>query len=323
MRLRTEIEIKPFEEKIDYTTQIFTIGSCFAQSIGERMQRAKFRTCTNPTGTLFNPMSVCATIDRLSKKRLITEEELHKNDLGWYHLDFHSSLSAPTKEETLYNINRAIEVGHEAITNSDWMVITLGTSWIYQLAESNKLVANCHKLPARNFNRTKLTVDEIVATLSKTIEENLKNKKIILTVSPIRHIADGLSENSLSKATLRLAIDELNNRHPQTCYFPSYEILMDDLRDYRFYASDMVHPTDVAIDYIWELFCNAALSNRAKELLPRVMKIIKATEHRPINPTSDAHKTLCKAQLKAISELTEVEMSNESDYFSEQLKIIL
>lgn len=287
------------------------------------MERSKFRATVNPTGTLFNPMSVCATIERLAQRRLITADELHQNDFGWYHFDFHSSLSAATKEQTLQNINRAIEEGHEKITNSDWVVITLGTSWIYELVESKELVANCHKLPARNFLRTKLTVEQIVKRLSAVIDEHLGGKEIIMTVSPIRHIADGLSENSLSKATLRLAIDLLEQKFESLHYFPAYEILIDDLRDYRFYSEDMVHPSQVAVEYIWDLFCGAALSAHAKELMPRVMKIIKASEHRPTNPSSEAHKSLCMAQLKAINELEEVELSKENQYFSEQLKINL
>ncbi len=327
MKLRTEIDIEQFNEKIDYSSRIFTIGSCFAQRIGAAMSRAKFRSTVNPTGTLFNPMSVCSSIERLSTKRFVAEEELREGDLGWYHLDFHSSLSAPTKHQTLQQINHAIERGHEAIRSADWVVITLGTSWVYRSIESGELVANCHKLPARYFRRERISVAEIVERLSKTIDNHLNNKNVILTVSPIRHIADGLSENSLSKATLRLAIDELEHTYNNIVYFPSYEILIDDLRDYRFYAQDMVHPSDVAVEYIWELFCEAALSSKAKELMPRVMKVVKAREHRPINPTSDAHKLLCQAQLRAIDQLSQVDMSEEKRYFKEiigeQLKINL
>ncbi|MFI3289287.1 MAG: GSCFA domain-containing protein [Rikenellaceae bacterium] len=319
MKFRTEIDIEQFFEKIDYSSRIFTIGSCFAQRIGGAMSRAKFQSTVNPTGTLFNPMSVCSSIERLSTKRFIREDELREGDLGWYHFDFHSSLSAPTKLQTLQQINHAIERGYEAIQSADWVVITLGTSWIYRLIESGELVANCHKLPARNFRRERLSVEEVVSTIGKTVDNHLKDKNIILTVSPIRHIADGLSENSLSKATLRLAIDQLVHTYNNIVYFPSYEILIDDLRDYRFYAQDMVHPSDVAVEYIWDLFSEAALSSQAKELMPRVMKIIKAREHRPTNPESDAHKSLCRAQLRAIDQLSQVDMSEEKLYFQSVL----
>lgn len=323
MKLRTEIEITPFNEKIDYTSRIFTIGSCFAQRIGDEMARAKFPTTTNPTGTLFNPMSVCGAIDRLARREFVAADELREGASGWYHFDFHSSFSAPTKEETLKRINHAIEVGHEAIQSADWVVITLGTAWVYRRVEGGALVANCHKLQARNFRRERVFVEEVAVRLCETIDKYLVGKNIIFTVSPIRHIADGLSENSLSKATLRLAIDSVVQRYENVSYFPSYEIVIDDLRDYRFYAQDMVHPSDLAVEYIWDLFCDAALSQRAMELMPRVQRVIKAMEHRPINPSSDAHKSFCRAQLKAISELSQIDMSEENQYFSEQLKINL
>lgn len=324
MKLRTEIDITPLSEQIEYSNRIFTIGSCFAQSIGEKLERAKFRTTINPTGTLFNPLSICNTIERLCEHRTINSEELREGDLGWYHYDFHSSLNGATPEETTTKINTAIEQGGAALKAAEWVIITLGTAWIYEITDSRQVVANCHKEPARNFTRRRASLNEIVERLNDTIERYLSDKNIILTLSPIRHIADGLSENNLSKSTLRLAIEEVVTRNPQhRFYLPAYEILIDDLRDYRFYSDDMVHPSDVAVTYIWDKFCEAALSPHTKELLTKVMKIVKAAEHRPTNPNSEAHKTLCRAQLRAIETLQEVEFSNESEYFNASLKINL
>ncbi len=320
MKLRTEIKITPFDHRIDYSDRIFTIGSCFAQNIGERMARAKLRTTINPTGTLFNPLSICDTIERLSQRREVCAEELREGDGGWYHLDMHSSLNGTTNELTLSNINRAIHRGGEALDAADWVVITLGTAWIYERADNGELVANCHKEPARKFQRRRASVAEIVERLDQTINKYLSGKRIILTLSPIRHVADGLEENSLSKSTLRVAIEEIIERdRSMRSYMPAYEIVVDDLRDYRFYAEDMVHPSNVAVDYIWECFCAAALSDRAKNLLPRVAKVVSAANHRPTNPMSEAHKTLCRAQLRAIEQLPDVDLSDEYEYFATHL----
>lgn len=325
MKLRTEINIEPLSARIEYSNHIFTIGSCFAQRVGDEMRRAKLRCTINPTGTLFNPHSISSTIERLAERRHITREELHEGEQGWYHFDFHSSLNAATADECLSNINRAIDNGYERLSCADWVVVTLGTAWIYELAESGELVANCHKRAAREFVRRRLSVGEIVERLQRVITNHLGGKRVIFTVSPIRHIADGLAENSLSKATLRLAVEQLIevDKGEHLHYFPSYEIMLDDLRDYRFYSEDMVHPSRIAVEYIWHLFCEWALSERAMELMPRVMKIIRASEHRAINPTSEAHRRLCESQLRAIAELKEVDLSEEFDYFHAQLKINL
>lgn len=320
MVFNTEIDIKPFEAKIEYRHRVFAIGSCFAQKIGERLTRAKFRCTTNPTGVLFNPDSICNTIERLSRAELIRSAELREGASGYCHYDFHSSLSAPSAEETLDNINSAIESGCEALSEADWVVITLGTAWVYEAAESGHTVANCHKEPARNFTRRRLSVAEIVDRLSAVIDKYLADKRLILTVSPIRHIADGMAENSLSKATLRLAIDEIVTARPERAYyFPSFEIMMDDLRDYRFYGEDMVHPSAVAVSYIWEKLCETALSPSTRDTLARVEQIVKAAEHRPTNPSSEAHRTFCRKSLQAIDSINEVDFSKERAYFKNYL----
>lgn len=324
MRLRTEIEIPPFVDRIDYSDRIFTIGSCFAQSIGSKMSMAKLHTTINPTGTLFNPLSICDTIARLSERRYVERSELREGNEGWYHLNMHSSLNGSSAEEALHRINSAVERGGEALASADWVVITLGTAWLYERADNAEVVANCHKEPASNFVRRRASLDEIVERLDYTIREYMPQKRVLFTLSPIRHIADGLSDNSLSKATLRLSIAEVIERDPHRRYYlPAYEMLVDDLRDYRFYGDDMVHPSSVAVEYIWERFAESILSERAKSLLPKVMKIVRAAAHRPTNPGSEAHKSHCRAQLRAIEELKEVTMEEESYYFRGQLKINL
>ncbi len=323
MKLRTEIDVKPFERSIDYSDGIFMIGSCFAQNIGERIKRAKFHATINPSGVLFNPLSICNTLQRLWQRHLIESSELEEEDWGWHHFDFHSSLSAPTREATCKRINDSIESASVALREASCVVITLGTAWVYESVESGRVVANCHKKPACRFLRRRASVEEIAEQLKWVIDGPLRGKHIILTISPIRHVADGLSENSLSKATLRLAVDQILSSCEGVDYFPSYEILMDDLRDYRFYAADLVHPSELAVDYIWDIFTQTALSERSKELMQRVLRVVKAAEHRPLNPSCEAHRKLCETQLRAIAELKGVDLSEESRYFCEQLEINL
>ncbi len=318
MKFRTEIDIKPFVKQIDYRDTILSMGSCFATEVGSRLRGAKFRVTVNPTGVLFNPASICRTIERFAECRYILADELCEGAQGWYHYDFHSSLSSADKELALSNINCAIERGSSALKNSNWVILTLGTAWVYELRQSGEVVASCHKQPHSIFKRKRLSVNEIVDVLSKVVDENLASKSIILTLSPIRHIGDGLSENSLSKATLRVAIEELALKYPsQVFYFPAYEILIDDLRDYRFYAQDMAHPSQVAVDYVWQKFSTTALSADALSIMPKVERIMRAVNHRPTNPQSESHKKFCAEQISAISHLEGVvDFEKELRYFN-------
>ncbi len=326
MKLRTEIEISSFGDKIGYDTKIFAVGSCFAERIGQRMSRAKFETVINLFGVLFNPISICNSIERIYNQQYVDRSEFIRGEgsqPSWYHFDFHSSLFCGDLDRSVESVNRAIEIGHESLGGSNWVIITLGTAWVYELAATGDVVANCHKRKAMDFRRRRLSVEEVVEALGETVSKYLSDKRVIFTVSPIRHLGDGLQENMVSKATLRLATEELVSNLDNCYYFPSFEILMDDLRDYRFYEQDMVHISGVAVDYIWERFVEAALSERAKELLPRVMQIVRAAEHRAVNVGSEAHKKFIMAQLRAIEGLSEVDFSNESEKFVTQLEINL
>lgn len=322
MKLQTTINIKPLKYQISYKSRLFAIGSCFAQRIGDAMKRSKFNITTNPTGVLFNPLSISSTLKRLKNKEFISINELHEGEMGWFHYDFHSSLNGATAEDTLAQINSCIEQAHEALKQSEGVIITLGTAWIYELADSMRLVANCHKQPARKFIRRRISVEEAYAAI-KQIVDALPDKQIILTLSPIRHLADGACDNAVSKATLRLAIEQACEEFPNIEYFPAYEIVLDELRDYRFYGDDMVHPSSIAVEYIWERFCDSALSAECRTTLEKVMRIVKAAEHRPYNSQSDAHLRHCAAQIRAIETLSEVEFRKEYEYFSGCLKINL
>ncbi len=317
MKFRTEIDIRPFETKIDYESRILAMGSCFVEAVGGRLAKSKFGATINPTGVLFNPASICRALERFERCEGITAEELREGAQGWFHYDFHSSLSDSDPAEALSKINRAVEVGHNALEASDWVIITLGTSWIYELSEGGEVVANCHKQPGSRFRRRRLSVAEVVEYLDGLLQGTLRSKRVILTLSPIRHVADGLSENSLSKATLRVAIEEIVERYAnRVYYFPSFEILMDDLRDYRFYGDDLVHPSSTAVEYVWQSFCGAAISAEANDVMGRVMAIVRAAEHRPRNPQSESFGRFCEDQLRAISRLEGVvEMPSEREYF--------
>ncbi len=326
MKLQTVVDINRYEQLIGYQSRVFAIGSCFADRVGERLRRAKLRVEVNPMGVLFNPVSICGAIERLVHSRFVAAEELQEgcgSQPPFYHFDMHSSLSRTTPEQTTEAINCAIERGHRAIVEADCVIITLGTAWVYELVESGAVVANCHKLPAREFRRRRLSVEEVVQQLERVVTGVLQGKHIIFTVSPIRHLADGLMENSVSKATLRLAVELLSERHTEVSYFPAYEILVDELRDYRFYDADMVHISPLAVEYVWERFVDVALTAEAREILPRVMQLIKATEHRAVNPQSEQHRHFIERLVNGMERLPEVDFSEELMKYREFLKINL
>ncbi len=315
MEFRTQIEKIDFEPKVEYRDKILSIGSCFASSIGEKLRQSKFQIEVNPMGVLFNPCSIVATLERLLDCRLITHDELRLSSSGvWFHYDFHGSLSSTLKEECLENINSAIEAGHRALLESNVLIITLGTTWVYSLRESQEVVANCHKQPSKLFDRYSLDIEPMVEMFEKLFAR-LPNTRVILSVSPIRHLADGLTENSLSKALLRVVCSRLSGQHERITYFPSYEIMMDDLRDYRFYDRDMMHPSSQAVDYIWEQFQSMALTEESRSLIKRVTQIVRAASHRPLNPRSDEHRAFCRAQLDKIRQLPLMNFDAERESF--------
>ncbi len=320
MKFRTEIDIKPFATKIDYSSRILSLGSCFADGVGGRLKGAKFVACVNPTGVLFNIASICHILERFEGCTKVSVEELERGSEGWFHYDFHSSLSSTDPQCCVDNINRAVESGHNAIRECDWVVITLGTSWVYELKSAGKVVANCHKQPSAMFRRRRLSVEESVEYIERALQGPLHGKKVIFTLSPIRHIADGMAENSLSKSIIRVAIDEIIRKYGddrEVEYFPAYEILMDDLRDYRFYGDDLVHPASMAVEYVWQKFCEAAMSTHTLEYMDRVMEVVRGANHRPKDPRSVGYMNFCQGQLRKIRLLEErgINMESEREYF--------
>ncbi|MEE1167737.1 MAG: GSCFA domain-containing protein [Alistipes sp.] len=322
MMFRTELKLKPWSEPLDYSSRIVTLGSCFANNLAQRLARSKFNVVDSPTGILFNPASIARSMELMMSDCTIGTESLVRLGQRWVSFEAHSSLSGSTAESATEIINSALRIGNQAIAQSDMVIVTLGTAWVYRLRTTGNVVANCHKQPASLFSRELLSVDECVEALERIVA--LAPRRLLLTLSPIRHIGDGLEDNSLSKSTLRVAIDRVCKAHPERVqYFPSYEIMLDDLRDYRFYASDMLHPSDIAVDYIVDKFYDTALSNEAKALKTKIDKIVQAAEHRPFDSNSEEYKQFCRKQLEAIKAINDVDLSKESDYFEQMLQINL
>ncbi len=319
MKFRTEIDITPFEAKIGYENRILTLGSCFAGHIAAQLAQAKFQVSANPTGILFNPLSIARAITTYASAQPITADELSFDGETYFHFGFHSDFSADRADTALQRMNDARQRAAAAWAAADRIVLTFGTAWVFERA--GEVVANCHRRPAAEFVRRRLTPDQIVASFAALIEGPLRGKQIILTVSPVRHLNDGLQGNAVSKAVLRLAAEELAANFASVSYFPAFEIVTDDLRDYRFYADDLVHPAPQAIAYVWEKFADAVLSERARQLLPEVQAVVAAAAHRPRNPHGEAHRALCRRMLERIAALPEVDFRAESAYFRRCIEI--
>jgi hypothetical protein len=315
MQFRTTVKIESLKQKIGHNDSILSLGSCFADNIASRLAAAKFQITASPSGVLFNPESIASAIERYSRAAAPTAEELREGDEGWYSFDFHSSLSHSEREVALARMQQAVEQGAEALAKAKVVIVTFGTAWVYRLKENGRVVANCHKQHQSLFSREMLNIEEIVERYAPLMEGVLAGKKVIMTVSPIRHLSDGLEANSLSKAILRVAIDKLAERYDNVHYFPSFELLNDDLRDYRFYADDMTHPSAVAIDYIWERFEEYAFSAATTDIIKRLRKIADAVAHRPLNADTEAHRNFC---LKMIGEIAAMECVTSGIDFSEE-----
>ena len=295
MDFRTQTERISLNPRLRHSDKVLVMGSCFAEHIGERLARMKFRTLVNPYGVLYNPLSIATGLGCLIERRPFELEELHEfPDGGWNTWLHHSQYSKPNKEEALQHINTRFVEAAIRLTEADMLILTLGTAWVYRLAETGEVVGNCHKVADRQFERERLTAQEIVAELSRILCRAFEinpNLRVLFTVSPVRHLKDGLHGNQLSKATLLLAVDELCRTMPERCYyFPAYEIVVDELRDYRFYADDMAHPSTQAVRYVWECFVKHCINDEAQRFMEQWEKIARAMEHRPFQPNSEQYK---------------------------------
>ena len=321
MKFRTEIDIAPLGVKIGYGNRILALGSCFAEHIAGRLAEARFRIVTNPTGILFNPLSIAAALRSYADEAPVQHSELDFDGELWFHYGFHGSLSAASPDEALAAMNAARKAGAEALRRADRVLLTLGTAWVYE--HNGQVVANCHRQPATEFVRRRLGVAEITGAFSALLAGPLAGKEVILTVSPVRHLGDGLSGNALSKSLLRVAVEQICQRHPKAEYFPSFEILNDELRDYRFYADDMTHPSDVAVDYIWQRFAEAAFDSPTRRAAEDAQRIVQAAEHRPFAPDSEQYRTFCRTMANRIEALEAqyptMDFADEKEYFASHI----
>jgi hypothetical protein len=295
MQFSTQIPIIKSSNPIDYSSKIVSLGSCFAVNIGQKFDYFKFRNTTNPFGILFHPLALEKFITYAISSKKFTDDNVFEHNGLWHSFDAHSDLSHPEINILLNNLNDACSSANAKLKEATHLIITLGTAWVYRFAETGVLVANCHKIPQKQFTKEILSVDAIRQSLENItgmIAKVNPETHIIFTVSPVRHIKDGFTENQWSKSNLISALQHIINNKQQTqntAYFPSYEIMMDELRDYRYYAEDMIHPSTIAVDYIWKRFTGAYITPQAQETMKLADNIQKGLTHRPFNPYTPQH----------------------------------
>jgi len=292
MMWQTVVDIEKPDFSVDYHSRWMLIGSCFAENMGMKLMENRFAVDCNPCGIVYNPESVAQVLERLMDERVVTPDELIWHEGKWMSWGHHGSFSASEREVCLEKMNARIYRGAEQLRRADVLLITFGTSWVYRHLQSGCVVANCHRFPERDFERFRLSVPEIVGLYERLLgqlERINPGVRVLFTVSPIRHWKDGAHGNQLSKSVLLLAIDELVKRRKRVYYFPSYEIVLDELRDYRFYAEDMLHVSGQAVDYIWSRFRDTFLSADALQVMRQVEKINKGLNHRPSDPESETY----------------------------------
>jgi len=293
MKLQTQIPLKPLENSIDYNAKVFLMGSCFVENIGKKFSYYKFQSLVNSFGIIFHPKAIENLISRIIQQKKFTKEDVFFLNERWHCFEVHSVLSNPSEEIFLNKLNEILEESFSFLKTASHIVFTLGTAWGYENKESANLVANCHKVPQKNFNKVLFNAIEIEASLkiiTRLIKEINPKAAILFTVSPVRHLKDGFIENQRSKAHLITAVHQIIEKDTSISYFPSYEIMMDELRDYRFYAEDMIHPNKTAINYIWEKFKETAVASSCTNTMKEVEKIQSGLSHRPFNTESDEFK---------------------------------
>ncbi|QCR21004.1 GSCFA domain-containing protein [Pontibacter sp. SGAir0037] len=322
---RTEVQVAPSSLNLSLHSNVVTIGSCFADVIGSKLRQNKVEALVNPFGTIFNPLSASLLIAAASGKSYPFEDHLVQHQGIWFAYDLHSSLSSPSKAELLLTIARRVQLTQASLQKADLLILTLGTAVGYKLNSTGDLVANCHKLPAKQFTRHLLSAEEIVTSLDKInalLQPINPTLKVLLTVSPVRHLKETIEVNTVSKAILRVACHQLTARHENMLYFPAYEIMLDDLRDYRFYKRDMIHPSEEAEDYIWQKFTAAYFNKDFNMFMQEWGKMKRALSHKAFHPASEAHQTFLRNTLKQLKELQQkyrINTAQEEELLLKQL----
>ncbi len=334
MNFHLEFTPKSFATKISHHQKLLLIGSCFTENIGTKLKHHKFEVLENPNGILFNPISITKSITAYIGNKEYDETDLFYQNECWNSWEHHSRFSHPDKEQCLQGINQSHQQAHAFLKNTDWLMITLGSAFAYTLnfpdsipgenrsGADGDVVANCHKVPTDKFNKKLLKQDEILIALQQMLDNLLifnATIKVIFTISPVRHLRDGFVENNRSKAALIQAVHSLVDNAKNLFYFPAYELVIDDLRDYRFYAEDMVHPNYAATNYVWDKFVAACIDEPSQKLMKEINTINAAKSHKPFNPTSEQHKKFLQLNLERVNELskqhTYINFEEEKKYF--------
>jgi hypothetical protein len=323
MELLLPFRVSPSAVKISYSDKICFIGSCFTEEIGRQMQALKFDVLQNPNGILYDPLSISSALVSYTTNKQFNESDLFLLNELWHSWQHHSVFSGIDQQNVLANINRSQTEAHNFLKEAEWLVITAGTSYSYSLKKTSEPVANCHKAPRDFFDKKLLPVEEIISSLSNAVARARSfnpKLKIIFTISPVRHVRDGVIENNRSKGRLIEAIHSITEKLPGVFYFPADELVIDVLRDYRFYKDDLVHPSDAATTFVFDNFCNAFFSDGAKKIMEEIKAIVSAMHHKPFQAESAAHKKFMKVQLEKIKKLKIefpfIDFSEEEKYFS-------
>ncbi|HOK74605.1 MAG TPA: GSCFA domain-containing protein [Bacteroidales bacterium] len=323
MNLRTTFNIEPGEKKITYHTGVMFTGSCFAMEIGSKMAEAKMKVMINPYGTIYNPVSIASTLDMIMSGRVFTKNDLFYYD-NLYHSFYHyTNFSSVDPDHAIEKINDSNAKAHDFLKQAQFLFVTFGTARVYKLKEGGMVVSNCHKLPSTMFSNELLEVEGICELWEKLLDRIAAfnpELSVIFTVSPVRYLKEGAHGNQVSKSILFLAIEKLLGHKISPGYFPAYELLMDDLRDYRFYAADMIHPSETAIDYIFNSFMDAFFEKETFSIFNEAMEIVKARNHRFISTNPAAVKDFAARTLRKISQfekrVPEADFSEEKKYFN-------
>lgn len=328
MKFHSSFDIKRLPEPINHRHGLFLIGSCFTENIGEKLRRHKFRVMENPHGILFNPVSVAEAFTSYVDRDVYTPANLFNWNEGWHSWKHHSRFSGITPEESVQKINDSIDQAHAFLKTADYALITLGSSWVYTLTEQalnaspGAVAANNHKAPADWFRRRLLSMEEVLHVLDNAIHRLFffnPGLRIIFTISPVRHLREGVVENNRSKAVLIQAVHHLVDKFDRLYYFPAYELVIDDLRDYRFYAEDLVHPNYAATQYVWEKFTGACMEEKTKKLMEEIASLNLAFAHKPFNPASEQHRRFLQASLEKAEALAQkhpyLDFEKERAYF--------
>jgi len=326
MEFRTELQIPKSVRKISLQTSVFTMGSCFAEVIGNRLSDNKIATLVNPFGTIFNPISM-AKLFRQALENQVPDEDLYVENQGvWFHYDFHSSLWGNSKAELSARLTQKMQEVKDWLQKADFLIFTFGTAFVYRHLETNKIVANCHKMPGSLFRKELLPIETIFNDFKKSVQQIERQQStpgIILTVSPVRHTKDTLQLNSVSKSILRVACHELCESQPDFHYFPAFEILLDDLRDYRFYKSDLIHPGEMAEEYIFEQFSETYFDSNLQHFIKDWQKIRQSLSHRPLQPNTQPNRKFLENLLEKLQKLSnKVDVNSEIEQVQRQMESI-